>query len=195
MLFRRLGWDIKLPADRLEFLADMIQACRAYVGVRVRKKFPHPPLVPEFQLVAKTRGLVPEFCSSVFQPGSRLPACMPLPTSCVCHPRLERIPAGSKVLRAVFHGGMTGASLDLRVSDCSAMSVSSDFLLSDCAGLVGSSGLKLSVALRCRFLPGLPLLGPMTLVPRLPKPHFFQACLCWAQCTLRRDCRHHIRVL
>ena len=87
---------------------------------------------------------------------------------------------------------MTGASLDLRVSDCSAMSGSSDFLLSDCAGLLGSSGLKLSgcaaLSLSSRpapvgpddpcaetaettLLPGVPLLGPMYLAPRLPRPH------------------------
>ena len=137
-----LGWGIKLPADRLEFLDDMIKACRAYAGVQVRKRL--PPLVPEFQFVAKVRGLFPEFCRSFLQPGNRLPASMPLPSSCVCHPQLERIPAGSKVLRAVFRGGMTGASSDLMLSDRSAMSGSSDLKLSDRAVLSGSSGLKLS---------------------------------------------------
>ena len=137
-----LGWGIKLPADRLEFLDDMIKACRAYAGVQVRKRL--PPLVPEFQFVAKVRGLFPEFCRSFLQPGSRLPASMPLPSSCVCHPQLERVPAGSKVLRAVFRGGMTGASSDLMLSDRSAMSGSSDLKLSDYAVMSGSSGLKLS---------------------------------------------------
>ena len=47
----------KLPADRLEFLDDMIQACRAYAGVQVRKKV--PPLVSEFRTFVKVRGPLP----------------------------------------------------------------------------------------------------------------------------------------
>ena len=69
--------------------------------------------------------MFPEFSRHFLQQGNRLPASMPLPSSCVCKPPLELIPAGSKVLRAVFRGGVTGASSDLKLSGCSALSGSS----------------------------------------------------------------------
>ena len=101
----------KLPADRLEFLDDMIQACRAYAGVQVRKKM--PPLVPEFRTFVKVRGPLPEFSRPFLQEGNKLRANMPIPAHCVSHPPVAAIPAGSKVLRAVFPGGVAGASSDL----------------------------------------------------------------------------------
>ena len=69
--------------------------------------------------------MFPEFSRHFLQQGNRLPASMPLPSSCVCKPPLELIPDGSKVLRAVFRGGVTGASSDLKLSGCSALSGSS----------------------------------------------------------------------
>ena len=69
--------------------------------------------------------MFPEFSRPFLQQGNRLPASMPLPSSCVCKPPLELIPDGSKVLRAVFRGGVTAASSDLKLSGCSALSGSS----------------------------------------------------------------------
>ena len=125
-----LRWGVKLPADRLEFLDDMIRACRAYAGIQVRKKV--PPLVPEFRTFVKVRGPLPEFSRPFLQEGNKLRASLPLPAYCVSHPPVAAIPAGSKVLRAVFPGGVAGASSDLES-------------LGD-VGVFGSPGLAPSVA-------------------------------------------------
>ena len=108
--------------------------------------------------------MFPEFSRPFLQQGNRLPASMPLPSSCVCKPPLELIPAGSKVLRAVFRGGVTGASSDLKLSGCSALSGSSrraaDVPLDSCA----------------ETTPGGPVL-PRTLGFRVPRTLSFRVAL------------------
>ena len=85
-----LGWDLKLPADRLEFLADMIQACRAYVGVQVRKKLPHWCL--SFNLLPRREALFPSFAAVSFNLAAD---CL---LACLCLPAASAIPGWNAFL-------------------------------------------------------------------------------------------------